>query len=391
MKNHNIRLFYWLEFILSFLGGIILPVYVVYFRLYEITLFQVALLAVVFEASIIVFELPTGKFADRFGRKLSTSIGFVLLAVSAVIFFSFKSFYGFLAAEIVFGLAETFISGALEALTVESIDSEKRQSLLSKLFANRTVFRTSALLTGMIIGGVIAQYYLYLLFYPVALIALIGIVLSFFLSEPKSVSTNHQNSESENQKPNLRKIIFSNKKILALFAVGLFANFAYEPVDQFWQVLFSEIKNVPLLSFGFLTGSGLAIVAIFARFTEKLYDRLFLYITSCFILMSLALYIVVALDLYPALAGIVIYFVLKELINPVISTHLNKQFNSTNRATYLSAFNLTCSIGEVTAGLMAGFLAESYGVRFIFYFAAVSSILVPLIYFIISSKHKNSL
>ncbi len=346
-------------------------------------------MAVVFEATIIIFELPTGKFADHFGRKLSTSIGFFLLAVSAVIFFSIRSFYGFLIAEIVFGLAETFISGALEALTVDSIDSEKRQSLLSRLFANRTIFRTSALLTGMIIGGVIAQYYLYILFYPVAAIAFCGMVLSFFLIESKKNLENDVKIETGKLKPNLRKIIFSNYKILALFAVGLLANFAFEPVDQFWQVLFSEIKHLPLLSFGFMTGAGLAIVAILARFTEKLYDRLFLYISGCFILMSLALYTTIAFGLYPAVAGIIVYFVMKELIHPVISTHLNRQFNSTNRATYLSTFNLACSIGEVSAGLIAGFLAQNFGVRFIFYFAAVSSMLVPLIYFVISRSRPS--
>ncbi len=384
MQNRNIRLFYWLEFILSFSGGIILPVYVCYFRLYDITLFQVALLAVVFEASIIVFEFPTGKFADKFGRKLSTSIGFLFFAVSAVIFFSFRSFYGFLVAEIVFGLAETFISGALEALTVDSLKVENGHRQLAKLFANRTVFRTSALLAGMIIGGFLAQYYLNNLFLPVALIALTGFVLSLFLYEPKIDSVDSLNNKSADTKPNLATLVFSNKKILALFAVGLLANFAYEPVDQFWQVLFSEIKQIPLFSFGLITGSGLAIVAVTAKFTEKLYDRLILYLFSCFILMSLSLYIVNASGLYPAIAGIVVYFVIKELISPVISTHLNKQFNSANRAIYLSSFNLTCSIGEVSAGLIAGFLAETYGVKFIFYFAAISALLVPLIYFVIA-------
>jgi len=38
--------------------------------------------------------------------------------VSALIFWKFRSLPGFLAAEIIFGIAETFISGALEALAV---------------------------------------------------------------------------------------------------------------------------------------------------------------------------------------------------------------------------------------------------------------------------------
>ncbi len=360
--------------------------YVCYFRLYNITLFQVALLAVVFEATIILFELPTGILADKYGRKLSTSIGFCLLAVSGIIFFSMKSFFGFLVAEIVFGLAETFISGALEALTVDSLAPEKRDLLLPRLFANRTVYKTVALLVGMIFAGVLGQFFLKILFLPVIFVALIGFVLTLFLIDSRNYGSNNINSEIKADKPSLPKIIFSNRAILALFGVGLLANFAYEPADQFWQVLFSEDRQVPLFYFGLITGGGFIIVAAMAKFTEKLYKHLAQYIISGFLLTGLALYIVAEFGLYPAIAGIIIYFILKELIRPAISTHLNILFNSENRATYLSGFNLTCSIGEVAAGLTAGVLVAEFGLEFIFYFAAAAAILVPIVFLLIYSK-----
>ena len=387
MQNRNIKLFYLLEAILSLSGGIILPVYVCYFRFFDITLFQVALLAVVFEATIILFEFPTGLFADKFGRKFSTSIGFFLMAVAGSIFFSFRTFYGFLAAEIIFGIAETFISGALEALTVDSIDRENGQRPLAKLFANRTVFKTSALLTGMLFGGLLAEYYLPYLFYPMVLLSVTGLTFTFLLLEAKTEKSS-QSALNESKKPDNRlwKVIFSNRAILALFAVGLMANFAFEPADQFWQVMFSEQKQLPLISFGFLTAAGLVVVAAVAKFTEKLYKYLTIYITGCFILAGLSLYIVATLTVYPAVAGIVVYFIVKELIRPAISTHLNQQFNLDNRAIYLSTYNLTCSVGEVAAGLVAGWLASGYGLNFIFYFAAATALLVPLIYLVINGS-----
>lgn len=373
-------MFYLLEAILSLSGGIILPVYVCYFRLFEITLFQVALLAVVFEATIILFELPTGLFADKFGRKFSTSIGFFLMALAGIIFFSIRTFCGFLVAEIIFGIAETFISGALEALTVDSIDPVNGQRPLAKLFANRTVFKTSALLTGMLLGGLLAEYYLPYLFYPMAILSVIGLIFTFFLLEIKGDESLKAPDKTDEQKNRVGNIIFSNRAILALFAVGLTANFAFEPADQFWQVMFSEQKQLPLVSFGILTSAGLIVVVAVAKLTEKLYKYLTLYIAGCFILAGLSLYMVAALSVYPAVAGIVVYFIVKELIRPAISTHLNQQFNLVNRATFLSTYNLTCSIGEVVAGLVAGWLASGYGLNFIFYFAAGTAILVPFIY-----------
>ncbi len=165
---------------MSLAGGIILPAYVVYFRKFDITLFELAGLAAVFEATIIVFEIPTGIFADKIGRKLSTLAGFTLYALSALIFFKYLSFAGFIVAEIIFGIAETFISGALEALMVDSLDPVEKERKLGKIFANRTVFKTSALLIGMITGGLIAGKLINALFLPVLFIMLIGVLLALF-------------------------------------------------------------------------------------------------------------------------------------------------------------------------------------------------------------------
>ena len=69
MRRRNISLFYVLESQAALFGGLILPVYVLYFRLYDISLLQVAILAAVFEATVLIFELPTGILADRHGRR----------------------------------------------------------------------------------------------------------------------------------------------------------------------------------------------------------------------------------------------------------------------------------------------------------------------------------
>lgn len=364
------------------MGGIILPVYVFYFRHYDISLFQVALLAAVFEATIIIFEIPTGLFADRFGRKLSTFTGFILFALSALIFMSYRNFAGFLVAEIIFGLAETFISGALEALAVDSLDQREKDARLPRLFANRTVFKTSALLIGMISGGLLASWILQALFVPVMIIAGIGSLISLSLAEAGRRSSG--SSDKVKPRASLPKAIFRNGAVTALFAIGLFSNFVYEPADQFWQVLFSEVKNIDASFFGFITAIGLILVVTVARFSEKLYDHLALYLSGCFVLTGIALFVAAGSGIYPAITGIVIYFALKELIRPAISTHLNRIFESANRATFLSGYNLTCSIGEVIAAILAGLLAARYGVIFIFYFASAAALAVLFLYLIVT-------
>jgi MFS family permease len=381
VTGRNIKLFYILEAVLAFSGGIILPAYVLYFRHFEITLFQVAILAVVFEATIIVFEIPTGIFADRYGRKLSTVIGFLLLTVSGIIFFMYRGFIGFLIAEIVFGIAETFISGALEALTVDSLEKDNRGKKLARLMANRTAVKNGGLLIGMVLGGLIAGKFLTLLFAPVIFFGAAGFSASVFLSEIKEDKNDRHNRPSVNAERNsVATSIIRNRVLRALFAVGLLANLAFEGADQYWQVVFSEIKNIPPEYFGLLTAAGLILVIAFARISERLYEHLSAYLAVCFVLISISLLLVTTAGLCPALAGIVAYFTLKELTRPVISYHLNRRIPSEKRAVYLSGFNLACSVGEVASGILVGYLAAEYGVVAVFTFAAVSAVVVLAAY-----------
>lgn len=368
--------------ILSLSGGIIFPVYVLYFREFQITLFQVAVLAAVFEATIIIFEIPTGLFADRYGRRLSTITGFILFSLAGIIFFEFRNFAGFLIAEGLFGLAETFISGAMEALAVDSIDKQERKGKLATLFANRTIIKTSALLIGMITGGLLAEWRLPALFLPLLGFSAIGAVLALLLVEPEPEPIADKDKAPG---PSLWKFIWGNPVVAALFAVGLLANFIYEPIDQFWQVLFSEIREIDPAFFGLMTASGLGLVIIFTRWLKKLYHYLTAYLAACFIILSVALYLAALSDRYPAVVGIVVYFSIKEMVRPVISTHLNRHLESKNRATYLSAYNLTCSIGEVAASLLAGILAAQFGVVFLFYFGSMTATVLIGIYLVLKN------
>lgn len=372
MNYRNIRLFYGLEAILALSGGIILPVYVLYFRASQVTLFQVALLAAVFEASIILFEVPTGRFADRFGRRLSTVIGFGLMGVAGLIFSIYRDFHGFLAAEIIMGIGESFISGALEALAVESVAPGKRPNVLAGLFANRTVFRTSGLLAGMILGGFIISHWPEAVFWPMIFLGGTGAFLALALRERQAdleiTAGTHLPSKST------LKAIFGNRLVMILFGAGLLANFAFEPADQYWQVMFSEIRHIPPVYFGIMTAAGLSLVVLTGKLTSRLYRYLSGYLSIAMLIAAAGMFLAAVGPSGSAIAGIIAYFAVRELIRPAISTHLNRSFEGEKRATYLSFYNLTCSIGEVAAGLLAGILAAWQGVVFVFYFAVVAGL-----------------
>ncbi len=385
MLKRNLNLFYLLEGLSALALGSIIPVYVLYFREFEVTLFQVAVLAAVFEATILICEVPTGKFADRYGRKLSTSIGYFLFVVSGLIFISFKGFWGFLIAEIVFGLAEAFISGALEALTVDSFEAPQKDSNLAAVFANRAVVKNIGLLIGMLGGGYLGGIALSSLFIPLTGIMLIGFFASLFLVEPKR-EDEASSAITLPPHPGILRVIFGNRTVAALFMVGLLANLAFEPADQYWQVLFGEVRHLDPEWFGYLTGAGLILSAIISKATGRWFKYPGIYLSFAIIIFGIGLYAAANFSAGWAITGIIVFFVVKTVIQPVVSTNLNLQYTSMNRAAFLSSYNLTCSVGEVAAGLGAGVLISRIGAAGLFEYAAFFALLIPLAFILIYQK-----
>ncbi len=364
--TRNIRIFLVTEGILSACRGFIFPIYVLYFRAFDVSLFGVALLAAVFEATVLVAEIPTGLFADRFGRKQSVIIGFAFFALSGAVFTFFRHLEGFILGEILFGLAEAFISGAGEALAVDSVPPAERDGILTRLFTLRSRIRIGLTSLFMLTAGLIFNLDARITFHPVFFGGVAGVVASSFF-----VADHHHG-------PGLARadffapvrLMFRRLKAVdllrAIFVISLVANFSFEGADQYWQVLAGEYDRFPVAYFGVVTAAGALLAFLLVgqavrRFSGTLaLPALILLVTG------------VAISTMPNVPAVVLpvllvtYFVGRELITPLFSIAINRAIESEGRATFLSAYNLTCSIGEVAAGLLVGVIASSLGIPVVF-------------------------
>ncbi len=106
-------------------------------------------------------ELATGSFADRNGRKPSVVIGFGLLTISGILFVlttaylmnrEYWAYTLVFCAQLCYLAGNAYISGALEAWAVDSLNREEHQPpILTNLFATLALYKNSAVMLG---GGV---------------------------------------------------------------------------------------------------------------------------------------------------------------------------------------------------------------------------------------------
>ena len=120
MKNSRQKhILLWLRAIRMFM--ISMPIIVIYWQNHGLLVRDIFVLQVIFSIAIVILEVPSGYFADRYGRKKAIVWGTITSTVGFLTYWLTPSFTGFAIAEILLALGSSFLSGSVEAMLNESI------------------------------------------------------------------------------------------------------------------------------------------------------------------------------------------------------------------------------------------------------------------------------
>jgi MFS family permease len=115
-----------------------------------------------FTAGMVLFEVPTGVVADTWGRRTSYLLGSLTLAVSTVLYWLAwqmqAPFWAWAATSVLLGLGFTFFSGATEAWLVDALKFTGFKGNLESVFAKGQIVGGAAMLSGSVLGGLVAQW-----------------------------------------------------------------------------------------------------------------------------------------------------------------------------------------------------------------------------------------
>ena len=115
-----------------------------------------------FTAGMVLFEVPTGVVADTWGRRASYLLGSVTLAVSTVLYWlawqTEAPFWAWAVTSVLLGLGFTFFSGATEAWLVDALKFTGFKGNLESVFAKGQIVGGVAMLSGSVLGGLVAQW-----------------------------------------------------------------------------------------------------------------------------------------------------------------------------------------------------------------------------------------
>lgn len=155
------------------------------FLLYHTTLitdepFKLILLGVALEATVFLFEVPTGVMADAYSRKWSSVIGLLLMGSAYLLEGAFLLYGTVFLAQIIHGLGFTFYSGASDAWLADEIGMEKATPVYVRGSQVSLVCGQFGILSAILIGQISLQ--IALMVAGVGAIIL-GVVLILFMQE----------------------------------------------------------------------------------------------------------------------------------------------------------------------------------------------------------------
>jgi DHA3 family tetracycline resistance protein-like MFS transporter len=201
----------------------------------ELSPLQLVLVGTVLEASVFLFEIPTGLLADLKSRRLSVIIGYLLIGLGFVFEGSFPFFWTVALAQVIWGLGYTFTSGATQAWIADEIgESRAGQAYLRGEQAARAGALV-AIPASVALGSIDIRL-------PIVLGGVLMIFLAGFLAiamreqgfRPTPVEDRSTWSMMVNTLRDARGMVRRQPVLLILLGTGLFYGLYSEGFDRLW-------------------------------------------------------------------------------------------------------------------------------------------------------------
>ncbi|MEZ8806154.1 MFS transporter [Vibrio atlanticus] len=378
----NVR--YFLMFRSSYFARFYYPIFTLLYLDYGLTLSQFAMLNVVWAATIVLAEVPSGAFADTLGRKklvvLSSIVMFVEIAMIALVPTGNPDlvFIVFLINRILSGLAMALASGADEALAYDTLKEQGNEELWPRVLQIQLrVASTVGIFVTLIGAAMYDVNFMANIFHFLGLsepestkdlmripvfatlfVAMIAIYAAINMREEKKVMPSDQ-TKLATTIASLKLTADTGKWVLAtpyvLFMLLYYSLF--EHTSRMFLTMNSQYYlaiDIPIIYFGFI-GAGISLLKIILagqsrRLAESMEPKTFIVVMG---LASMATYYWISLGwtIYGVIPALVLIFIIMTM-NIFISYHLNKKTESHNRATVLSFKGLMFNLGYGLIGIL---------------------------------------
>ena len=346
---------------------LLMPILVLFYQENGLSLQDVFLIQACYSICVICFEVPSGYFADRFGRKRSVQYGsfFASLGFSSYAFA--YTFTDFLIAQTFIALGASLISGSDAALLYDTLIQLDRKHEYQK-HAGRlaSIANFSEGIAG-IVGGWLALISLRTpLYYQAGLVAL-SLPLAWTLIEPGRKTADSAEGSFTAIVRIVRYALHGHAEIKWLILYSSLVGTSTFVIVWFVQPYLIAI-DLPLVWFGTawaVLQFSVGVFSLLAYRIEAFFGRKVALISL--VLLSASAYLLLGhFQTFYAAPILFIFYLVRGINGPVMNDYINRVIDSDIRATVLSVRSLVGRLMFVLLGPVVGWVSDTYtlGVAF---------------------------
>ena len=357
----NINKMYLLKAVKWFM--ILMPIIVLFFEKHGLSLTQIMILQATYSFTVALFEIPSGFFADIYGRRLSLFFGSILTFLGYLIFSFYSGFNEFFIAEIFLGIGGSLISGADSALIYDTLLELKKDEDYTKIEGkNYGIGNVSEGLAG-ILGGFLAVSSLELPVYIQTFVLFFSIPLSYSLVEPKSSYKLAKSFKSILLV--VKETFFQKNKLKWYILYSSAMGIGTLSIAWFVQPFLMEI-DTPLIYYGIIWAS-LNIITGITSYYSYIFDKgkVLIYISLSMLISFILLGFNISIY---GFIFIVLIYLMRGIITPNLRNLININSTSERRATVLSLRSFVIRISFALIAPILGYITDVYEISYVFYF-----------------------
>ena len=368
--RHNILKMYLLKAVLWFM--VAMPIIVLFFQEHGLSLTEVMILQAIYSLSVALFEIPSGYIADIFGRKQTIVFSTIFSFIGFLVFSFYGGFYAFALAQVLVGIGGSLMSGSDSAIIYDTLLETKSKTSYTKIEGRNYAIGNFSEAAAGILGGFLAVGSLYLPIYVQTSILFFSIPIALTLVEP----TIHEENKLDRSFRAIMEVVkFSlvdNTRLRWLIIYSSAMGVATLSMAWFVQPFFNEV-GVPLTYFGILW-AGLNFSAGLTSFNAHQFDKKE---NNHKILIYLSLGMITSFILLGfnssmfGLVFILIIYLLRGIVTPILRNAINENTTSNKRATVLSIRSFIIRISFAIYAPILGYIAENYSLANSFYVLAL--------------------
>ncbi|MGC4106834.1 MAG: MFS transporter [Thermomicrobiales bacterium] len=354
---------------------------------------EMVLIGTILEATCFLFEIPTGIVADLYSRRRSILIGIAIIGAGFIVEGAIPAFVAIAIAQVIWGIGYTFTSGAVEAWITDEIGEER----VGPVFLRGSQVALIGGIAGTVLGTGLGLIALQL---PIVLggIGMIVLAIALFIVMPERHMTITP-AEDRSTFGHMRhtfvegiRLARQRPVVRTLIAISLIVGLASEAFDRLNQVsildrfVFPHLlgSDNPALVFGLSSLVGTVLGLLATELLRRHRPESLGTGTPARLLAGLAtvqvgatIGFVLVGNLWLALAMLWLRGAAGTLIGPISAAWMNRNLDSSLRATVISMEGQANAIGQVVGGPPLGWLGSRVSVSTAI--VASGAVLAPIV------------